>query len=90
MIILRFLENKAFGGCKSQMFVLSYRITGREDGVCKPGRRSMSCRIQKNLLLILNSSKNMSHSFQTQLFSYLKDCYNKIWNMSSTFFFIST
>ena len=47
MIILRFLENKAFGGCKSQMFVLSYRITGREDGVCKPGRRSMSCRIQK-------------------------------------------
>ena len=28
--MLRFFEKKAFGGCKSQIFVVGYQIVGRE------------------------------------------------------------
>ena len=28
--MLRFFGTKAFGGCKSQLFVIGYRIAGRE------------------------------------------------------------
>ena len=30
MNMLRFLEKKVLGGCKSQIFVIEYRIVGRE------------------------------------------------------------
>ena len=30
MNMLRFFGTKAFGGCKSQLFVIGYRIAGRE------------------------------------------------------------
>ena len=30
MNMLRFFEKKGFGGCKSQKFVIGYRIVGRE------------------------------------------------------------
>jgi len=32
---------KSFGGCKSQVFVIGYRIAGRIDIVREPVRRSM-------------------------------------------------
>ena len=42
MVMLRFFEKKAFGGCKSQIFVFGYRVVGRGDGAGYPGRRSMT------------------------------------------------
>ena len=42
MIMLRsFDKKKAFGECKSQIFVIRYRIAGRKDRLVETGRRSM-------------------------------------------------
>ena len=36
-----FSNKKAIGGCKSQIFVLGYRIAGSRDRSSYPGRRSV-------------------------------------------------
>ena len=41
MNMLKFFEKKAFNGCKSQIFVIGYRIDGRELGNGQPVKRSM-------------------------------------------------
>ena len=48
--MLRFFGKKAFGGCKSQKFVIGYRIARRGDRVGEPNRRNMTMRLEGHSL----------------------------------------